>query len=40
MSDALKEDKFAGAGIMNFIRRLIRVAELLPSVGVASAVIS
>lgn len=40
MSDALEDDPFAGAEIMNFIRRLIRVAELLPSAGVVSAVIS
>lgn len=40
MSDALRDDPFTGAEIMNFIRRLIQVAELLPSAGVVSAVIS
>lgn len=40
MSDALEDDPFAGAEIMNFIRGLIQVAELLPSAGVVSAVIS
>lgn len=40
MSDALEDDPFAGAEIMNFIRGLIQGAELLPSAGVVSAVIS
>lgn len=40
MSDALEDDPFAGAEIMNFIRRLIQVAELVPSAGVVSSVIS
>lgn len=40
MSEELQEDGFAGAGIMNFIRRLIGAVEPVPSVGVDSALIS
>lgn len=40
VSDALEGDPFAAAEIMNFIRRLIQVAEPLPSAGVVSALMS